>query len=101
MCIMTNHFNSHYAKLANQGTAGIWVGFADGYPVGTYHVLITKTGNICLTKDVTFLNKSFGEQDIASIHKVEEYTKHAAMAILKSCMIQQRLPLIISLVVVK
>ena len=35
--------NSHHAKLANQGTPGIWVSFADGYSVITYHLFSPPT----------------------------------------------------------
>ena len=33
----------HQFKLANRGTPGIWVGFAKGHPVHTYHVNTPKT----------------------------------------------------------
>ena len=61
MCIATYHDNSHCAKLANQGIPGIWVGFAEDHPVGIYCIYNTKTTRISLTKDVTFLNNSYGE----------------------------------------
>ena len=38
MCITTNCGISHQAKLANCDTPCIWVGFAEGPPVGTYHM---------------------------------------------------------------
>ena len=31
MCITTYQDNSHWAKLANQGVPGIWVGFAEAH----------------------------------------------------------------------
>ena len=37
------------------------MGFADGHPVGTYQVLNPKTYKICLTKYMTFLNKSYDQ----------------------------------------
>ena len=37
MCIITYQDQYHWAKLANHGTMVIWVGFAEGHPVGTYH----------------------------------------------------------------
>ena len=52
---------THWAKSANQGAPGIWVGFAKGHPIGTYQVFNPKTKKIILTKDVTFLQKSFRE----------------------------------------
>ena len=61
MCITIHHDNSQQAKLANHGNPGIWVGFAEGHPVVTYHAFNTKTRKISLTKDTTFLDKSFGE----------------------------------------
>ena len=33
MCVTTNWDNSHCAKLANHGTPGIWVGYADSTPL--------------------------------------------------------------------
>ena len=41
-CISPYHINSHQAKLANQSTRGIWVGFTEGHPFGTYHVFNQK-----------------------------------------------------------
>ena len=41
-------------------TAGILVDFAGWQPVGIYQVLNPKNQKMCLTKDVTFLNKSYG-----------------------------------------
>ena len=53
--------NTHQAKLANQGTPGIWVGYAEGHPTGTYQAFNPKTKKITLTRDVTFLQKSHGK----------------------------------------
>ena len=47
-----------YRKLANQGVTGIWAGFAESHPVGTYHVYNLKTRKMILTKDVIFSQKS-------------------------------------------
>ena len=43
MNITTYKDNSHQAKFANQVTPGIWVGFTEGHPFGTYHVYNPKT----------------------------------------------------------
>ena len=43
--------NSHWAKLANQHTPGIWIAFAEGHPISTYHVYTPKKKN-SLTKDI-------------------------------------------------
>ena len=56
--------DSHNAKLANGGTLGIWVGFAEGHPIDSYHVLNHKTHEIKLTKGINFLDKSHGEWNI-------------------------------------
>ena len=60
MCITTYRDNFYQAKLANQGAPGIWVGFAEVYPIGTYWVFNPKTKKIILTKDVTFLQSHMG-----------------------------------------
>ena len=57
MCIATYRENIHQAKLANQGTPGIWVGYVDCHPNGTYWVFNPKTKKF-LTQDVTFLKMS-------------------------------------------
>ena len=67
MCIATFKDNIHRAKLANRRTPGIWVGYADNHPTGTYRIFNPKTKRIILTRDVTFLNKSYGE-----FYKVEK-----------------------------
>ena len=59
MCITTYRDKSHLAKLANQGVPSIWVGFAEGLPVETYHVYNPKTRKIIAAKDVMFLQKSY------------------------------------------
>ena len=61
MCIATYNDNIHWAKLANQGTPGIGVSYAEVHPTGTYLVFNPKTKKIILTRDVTFLQKSYGE----------------------------------------
>ena len=61
MCITTFKDNTHQAKLANQGSLGIWVGYAENHPPGTYRNFNPKTKRIILTRDVTFLQKSYGE----------------------------------------
>ena len=38
MCLVTYRDNTHQVKLTNQGIPGIWVGYADGHPTGTYWV---------------------------------------------------------------
>ena len=40
---------------------GIWLGFREGHPLGTYHAFNPKPRKISLTKDATFLVMSFGE----------------------------------------
>jgi len=67
ICIATFKDNTHRAKLANQGTPGIWVGFANNHPTGTHRIFNPKTKRIILTGDVAFLNKSYGE-----FYKVEK-----------------------------
>ena len=55
MYITTYRDNTHWAKLANQGTPGIWVGYAEVHPTGTYWGFNPKTKKIILNWDVTFL----------------------------------------------
>ena len=52
---------SHWAKLANQGTPGIWVSYTEDHPTSMYRIFNPKTKKIILTQDVTFLQKSYGE----------------------------------------
>ena len=54
MCNATYRDNTHQAKLANQGTPGIWVGYAKGHLTSKYQVFNPKTKKIILTQDVTF-----------------------------------------------
>ena len=55
----THKDNSHHAKFANHGTPDIWEGYIDGNPIGTYWVLNPRTKKIILTRDMTFLKKSY------------------------------------------
>ena len=61
MCITTFKDNTHRANLANCGTPGIRVGYAQNHPASTYWIFNPKTKKIILTRDVTFLQKSYGE----------------------------------------
>ena len=61
MCITTYRDNTYQAKLANFGTPGIWVGYAEGHSTGTYQVFNPKMKKIILTHNVTFLQKPYGE----------------------------------------
>ena len=61
MCIATFKDNTHWAKLANHGTPGNWVSYADNHPTSTYWIFNPKTKCIILTYNVTFLHKSYGE----------------------------------------
>ena len=69
MCIAAFKDITHRTKLANRGTPGIWVGYAEIHPTGTYHIFNPKIKRIILTCNVTFLNKSYGEYN-----KVEKPT---------------------------
>ena len=53
MCITIYGDNSHQTELVNRATPGIWVGFAEGHPIDTYHVYL-----LC----VQFLQTLAGEQ---------------------------------------
>ena len=61
ICITTYRDNTPWAKLANRGTPGIWVVYAECHPTSTFQVFNPKTKKIILTWDVTFLQKSYGE----------------------------------------
>ena len=57
MCLTTYRDNTHWAKLANCGAQGTWIGYTDGHPTGTCQIFnCEKKDN--LTQDVTFLWKS-------------------------------------------
>ena len=60
-CIATFKDNTHWAKLANEGTPSIWVGYAKCLSTSTYQIFNLKTKKIVLTQDVTFLQKSYSE----------------------------------------
>ena len=61
MCFTIHRDNTYWAKLANQGTPGFWDGYAEGHPTSIYQAFNPKTKKIILTKDVTFLWKSYFE----------------------------------------
>ena len=61
MCTTTYRDNTHQAKLAIWDTPGIWVGYSEGHLTGTYQVFNPKTKKIISTRDMTFLQKSYGE----------------------------------------
>ena len=46
MCIITYKDNTDWAKLANHGTPGIWVGYAENSPASTYWIFSPKTKKI-------------------------------------------------------
>ena len=59
MCIATYRENTHWAKLANQGTPGIWVGYT---VIPLVHTgFLTQDKKIILTWEVTFLQQSYSE----------------------------------------
>ena len=59
MCIATYKDNTHWAKLANHGTPGIWVGYAENHTTSTCQIFNPKTKKNILTHEVTFLQKSY------------------------------------------
>ena len=61
MCITTFKDNTHRAKLANHGFPGIWVVYAKNHPAGRCQIFNPKTKKNILTRDMTFLQKSYGE----------------------------------------
>ena len=61
MCITTYKDNTQQAKLPNQATPDFWVTYAEGRPTGTYWVFNPKKKTIILTRDMTFLQRSYGE----------------------------------------
>ena len=61
MCIAAFKDNTHWAKLATCGTPRMWVGYAKNHPAGTCQIFNPQTEKIILTRDVTFLQKSYGE----------------------------------------
>ena len=56
-----HHLQRYQAKLANQGTPCIWIGYAKGHLTGTKWIFNPKTKKIILTRYVIFLQKSYGE----------------------------------------
>ena len=49
-------------KIMNHGKYCIWLGFAKNHASKCYQLLNPKTNQIVLSTDVTFLNKSYGDQ---------------------------------------
>ena len=45
-CIATFKDYTHWAKLANYGAPGIWVGYAKNHPPGTYWIFNPNTKNV-------------------------------------------------------
>ena len=68
MCITKCRDNSHQAKLSNKGTQHTQVGFVKSHPVSNHGVNNPKARIIILTKDVTFLHKSY--RDWNKVEKV-------------------------------
>ena len=61
MSITMYRDNFHLAKLAKQDVPSIWASFTEGHPVGTYHVYNPMTRKIIFTKDMIFLQMSYGD----------------------------------------
>ena len=61
ICIFTYKDNTHWAKLYNQGTPDIWVGYAEGNPTGSYWIFQPQDKKYYFAQDVTFLQKSYNE----------------------------------------
>ena len=61
MCTATFNDNTRWANLANWCITGIWVGYTENHPTGIYRIFNSKTKQIILTWDVTFLQKSYCE----------------------------------------
>jgi len=59
MCIVANR-QQIKAKFDDRGKPCIWLGYAKNHAAGTYRVLNTLTEKVNLTRDVTFLQKSYG-----------------------------------------
>src|SRR5210317_1107884 len=59
MCIVANR-QQIKAKFDDRGKPCIWLGYAENHAAGTYRVLKTLTEKVNLTRDVTFLRKSYG-----------------------------------------
>ena len=61
MCITTYKDSSHWAKLANGGNPSILVSYEKSHCTNIYWTFNPKTKKIILTRDVTFLYKSYSE----------------------------------------
>ena len=48
-------------KMQNQGKHCIWLGFADNHASKCYRLLNPETKRILISRDVTFLNKPYGD----------------------------------------
>ncbi len=48
-------------KMQNRGKHCIWLGFADNHASKCYRLLNPETKQVVISRDVTFLDKSFGD----------------------------------------
>ena len=60
MCIARN-IVTNKNKFEDRGKQCIWVGYADGHAVGTHRLINPRTKRIIFSRDVHFLDKSFGQ----------------------------------------
>ena len=56
MCVARN--SGVKAKLDNQGSACLWLGYAENHANNTHRVYSLDTGKVRLTRDLTFLRKN-------------------------------------------
>ena len=60
ICIVANRV-AIMNKMQNRGKHCIWLGFADNHASKCYRLLNLETKRVVISRDVTFLDKSFGD----------------------------------------
>ncbi len=60
ICIVAN-WVAIMNKMQNRGKHCIWLGFADNHASKCYRLLNPETKQVVISRDVTFLDRSFGD----------------------------------------
>jgi hypothetical protein len=67
--------NNMAPKMKDRGTTCIWLGYAADHAAGTYRVYNPQTRQVIFTRDVQFLNQTYGKYHKAKVIKEAEREK--------------------------
>jgi transposase InsO family protein len=77
MCIVKeSHRGKMIGKLDNRGTLCMFLGYSSNHSGDTYRLLNLKTYKVILSRDVTWLNKTYGDYHHISKSKHVTYLEH-------------------------